>query len=1261
MKRIINSSRRSKQLLVLTLVLTAAIVTFLWPSTKATAANSATISGQVFNDKNGNAVKEAGESGLTGWTVQVLDTNNQVLAAQTTDANGNYSITLPPVPVGSITVKVREVVQAGWVQTTSNPADIVVTSTGGTFSGRDFGNFQKISISGQAFIDMNGNGSRDAGDPNLQGRTVFLDTNSSGAFDNGEPFTATDAQGNYSFTNLGPGTYKVRIVVPAGSLQTTGNPADITAVSGTNVDGNINSGLNFGNFQRISISGQVYNDLNGSGFPSAGEPGVVGWTVFLDTNGNGALDNGEPSAVTDPQGNYSFTNLGPGRYKVREVVQIGWTHTSANPSDIVASNGLNIDPTSNQGLNFGNFQNVSVSGKIFEDTNANGVLDAGEPGLSGWTVALGSNNVQFSTVTDSQGNYSFTNLGPGGIGVLGEFRIGWTRTHTQQLFIPLSGSNTVLNLGEFKNLTFNGTVYIDQNGNGVRDAGDLPQSGVTVQLFNTSGQLRAFIKTAADGSYDFGNSFGPGSYRIREVVPAGWLQTTSNPQDITLVFSGEAFIGRDFGNFQTISISGQVYNDLNMNGAIDTGDQGLVGWTVFLDANNNSTLDNGEPSVVTNSQGVYTFASVGPGTYRVREQLPAGWTQTTATFVTVAARSGTNVDATTNPGLNLGNFLTATVSGNVFDDTNANTTLDPGEPGLPGFTVYIDRNANGILDAGERTTSTDANGNYHFDFFPPQSIPFGNTVLQVKSPSGWSASYHLSLITVVSGSNIIANLGQFKFGSVNGTVYNDHNGNGSRDAGEPGLGGSTVQLINNADQVIASQITAADGSYTLSIQTRGTYRVREVVQTGFTQTTANPADIVATSGMNQSGVDFGITQPASIQFSQPNYTVTERGGSIQIAVTRTGETSVAASVDFATDDGSIPTVATPCSTVSGKASERCDYTRSAGTLSFAPGETQKSFIVLVNDDSYAEGAETLQLVLSNPAGGVLGQQSTATLQITDDSPESSGNPLDDPSFFIRQLYHDFLNREPDQSGLDFWTGNIISCGSDDDCRNVHRIHDSAAFFLSIEFQETGYLVERLYKVAYGDATGNSNFGPPHTLPVPVVRLREFLRDTQEIGQGVVVGASGWEQLLETNKQAFCAGFVSRQRFTDAFPLSLNAQQFVTQLDHNAGQVLTDTDKTQLMGFFGGASASSNDATKRALVLRQVADNSVLQQREFNRAFVLMQFFGYLRRNPDDAQDTDHSGFDFWLTKLNQFNGDFVQAEMVKAFITSGEYHQRFGP
>ena len=91
----------------------------------------------------------------------------------------------------------------------------------------------------------------------------------------------------------------------------------------------------------------------------------------------------------------------------------------------------------------------------------------------------------------------------------------------------------------------------------------------------------------------------------------------------------------------------------------------------------------------------------------------------------------------------------------------------------------------------------------------------------------------------------------------------------------------------------------------------------------------------------------------------------------------------------------------------------------------------------------------------------------------------------------------------------------------------------------------------------------------------------------------------------------------------------------------------------------------NDLTQgfitRAKVLRTVAENQTLSNAEFNRAFVLMQFFGYLRRNPNDPQDTDYAGYEFWLGKLNQFNGNFQNAEMVKAFITSAEYRQRVGP
>jgi hypothetical protein len=265
------------------------------------------------------------------------------------------------------------------------------------------------------------------------------------------------------------------------------------------------------------------------------------------------------------------------------------------------------------------------------------------------------------------------------------------------------------------------------------------------------------------------------------------------------------------------------------------------------------------------------------------------------------------------------------------------------------------------------------------------------------------------------------------------------------------------------------------------------------------------------------------------EFSQDTYTANERDGSVTITVRRAGDTSQAASVDYATDDGSTPSVAVACSAVTSIALERCDYTRAAGTLQFAAGDTQKTFVVLVNDDSYAEGTETTHLRLSNPVGSQLAQQSSATLQITDDTQQTT-NPVDNPSFFVTQHYHDFLNREPDASGLQFWTGGITSCGSDANCREVKRVDTSAAFFLSIEFQQTGYLVEKIYKVSFGDATGNSTLGGAHQLSVPVVRFAEFLRDTQEVESTptqVIVGQGNWQQQLEDNKNAFALEFVAR--------------------------------------------------------------------------------------------------------------------------------------
>jgi len=259
--------------------------------------------------------------------------------------------------------------------------------------------------------------------------------------------------------------------------------------------------------------------------------------------------------------------------------------------------------------------------------------------------------------------------------------------------------------------------------------------------------------------------------------------------------------------------------------------------------------------------------------------------------------------------------------------------------------------------------------------------------------------------------------------------------------------------------------------------------------------------------------------------------------------------------------------------------------------------------------------------------------------------------IQDADFFVSTHYVDFLSRFPDGPGLGFWQNEIIGCGTDAACIDLKRVNVSAAFFLSIEFQQTGYLVYKMNKAAFGNLSGK---------PVPV-RRETFMPDTRTISNGVIVGTPGWEETLNANKNSFALAFVQRPQFQNLYPAAMTAAEFVDQLNTNAGSVLSSSERDQLISVLGGTPA---DPVKRASVVRSIGENANLHQQEFNKAFVLMQYFGYLRRNPDDPgfdgnPDPNFNGFNFWLNKLNEFNGNFVQAEMVKAFIVSIEYGQRF--
>jgi hypothetical protein len=370
---------------------------------------------------------------------------------------------------------------------------------------------------------------------------------------------------------------------------------------------------------------------------------------------------------------------------------------------------------------------------------------------------------------------------------------------------------------------------------------------------------------------------------------------------------------------------------------------------------------------------------------------------------------------------------------------------------------------------------------------------------------------------------------------------------------------------------------------------------------------------------------------STFQLGSAFYTANETEGQVTLNVTRTGNTASAAAIDYATADGT--------------ATEVKDYTLTLGTLRFAAGETEKQINVLVTNDAFVEPDETFLVNLSATPSGAVGTTATATVTLHSEDASQGPNPSDDATFFVREHYHDFLNREPDTAGLNFWKGQLANCGNPN--LEVCRVNVSAAFFQSIEFQQTGYFVYRVHQAAYNRQES--------------LNWRAFLADTQEIGRNVQVGLGDWQGQLEANKRAYVDRFVTSSEWASVFGLMSNAQ-FVDALNANTldplapglGGSLTAAERDQLV-----ADLDQSKKT-RAEVLRAVAENGEFSHRQTNKAFVLMEYYGYLRRNPNSPPDSDFVGYNFWLGKLDEFHGNFVRAEMVKAFLSADEYRHRFG-
>lgn len=363
-----------------------------------------------------------------------------------------------------------------------------------------------------------------------------------------------------------------------------------------------------------------------------------------------------------------------------------------------------------------------------------------------------------------------------------------------------------------------------------------------------------------------------------------------------------------------------------------------------------------------------------------------------------------------------------------------------------------------------------------------------------------------------------------------------------------------------------------------------------------------------------------LSAPASssssvLGFSASSYSASEDSGSITVTVKRTGNLNDMASCLYATEDGT--------------ATVKYNYAPVFGTLRFASGEAFKTIPIPLTDNGHVQGDVSFKIRLLDNEGNAtfIGGIREATVTVLDrDTVPRTKNPISDAQPFVRQHYVDFLNREPDPAGFAFWANQITSCGDDARCIDIKRQHVSAAFFLSIEFQETGFFILRVYKLG----------GQPTS----------FLRDTQRIARDVIVGQPDWQERLETNKTEWVRQLFDEDKVRTSFGFT-NAQ-YVDLLFQCAEVTPTQAERDALVA---GLDAGTET---RPSMFRKVVEDERLKNNLFRPTFVFMEYVGYLRRDPDE------DGFNFWLDKLNAFGGDYIAAEMVRAFIISSEYRERFG-
>lgn len=906
-----------------------------------------TISGRAFTDVNGDGDDEnGGDPGLNGVRVELykdVNTNgtyesgtDTLVAFQFTATVGNVVGSYSFTGVGPGKYVVREIVPANQLRTApAAPGTYAVTAVSGTdVPGLIFGNILPATLSGTVYTDVNGDGAFNGSDAGFDGVTVQLwrDVDNNGVLDTAIDTleqsvitpTTSGVAGSYTFNNVGGGKHIIHQVLPAGYTQTspTTNFGNYVLTTG---NATVISNRDFGDFKTVTISGRAFNDTPPLG-DGSGDSGSNGVTIqlFRDVNGNGMLDGGDMPAAPDTTtttmgtpGQYKFTGVGPGRYIVHEIVPSGSVQTApAAPGDyaVTTSSGTDV-PT----RDFGNFTGDLIRGRAFTDLNGNGNDDSGtDSGLNGVTINLYQDDgdgiyevtdpfitsTTTATVNGKAGSYQFAR--PSGTYIIRQMPpagyVATVPTPPSDYYAVdgTGGGLFIRDFGDFKTVTISGRKFTDLNGNGNNDGGTDPgRNGVTIELYrdNCNGQYDSGVDTfitstttmnigGIDGRYQLTN-VGPGPFILREAPPAGFAPTApANGFYAVSPTSGTDVTGRDFGNFQQVTISGRVFTDVNGDGDDESGgDPGRNGVTVqlFRDVNSSGTLDGVDTMVGSTTTttiggiaGRYQLTGVSGGRYIVHVVPGSGNVQTSPTA------SGGNYAVTTVSGMDVtgrdfGTFQQITLGGRVFLDNDGDGTDNGGmEAGINSVRIelYPDHNNNGMIDSGDvlLNSTTTANiggvdGRYSFTGIGPGSyiireILPANFFQTAPSAPGYNT------LTANSGSNVGGlDFGDFKNGSISGRTFVDRNGNGNSDGGtDPSLGGVFVDLYRDAngnhvfdsgDTFIASRASGdPSGAYSFTALLPGSYFVIERAPSGYHRTTPVSAVVVG-SGADVTGIDIG--------------------------------------------------------------------------------------------------------------------------------------------------------------------------------------------------------------------------------------------------------------------------------------------------------------------------------------------------------------------------------------------------------------------